>query len=137
MNIVLDSNILFSALIKDSLTRRLILEYEGNFLFPSFIFIEMERHKLDIVKKSGMRRKEFDSLLQIILSKVLIVPSSTLHIYKKEATKIVKDIDINDVLFIACALAYSDSIIWSDDGALKKQNKVKVLNTSEIKTILE
>ena len=29
MKIVIDSNILFSALIRDSLTRRLILNYDG------------------------------------------------------------------------------------------------------------
>jgi len=35
MNIVLDANVLFSALIKDSTTRRIILEYDGALLFPA------------------------------------------------------------------------------------------------------
>jgi len=35
MKIVIDSNILFSALIKDSTTRRLILEYEEPFSFQN------------------------------------------------------------------------------------------------------
>jgi len=47
MNIVLDSNILFSALLKDSTTRKIILTHEGFFLFPSFIFIEMEKHRMN------------------------------------------------------------------------------------------
>lgn len=34
MRIVMDSNVLFSALIKDSVTRRMILEYDRNFLVP-------------------------------------------------------------------------------------------------------
>ena len=54
MNIIIDSNVLFSALIKNSFTRRIILEYQGLFLFPSIIFEETERHKEELLKKSGM-----------------------------------------------------------------------------------
>jgi predicted nucleic acid-binding protein len=137
MNIVLDSNILFSALIKDSLTRRLILKYEGTFLFPSFILEELEKHKDELMEKSGLNNREFSQLLHLIIKKVLIVPSNRLNSHRNEAVKIVKDIDIDDVLFIACALAYSNSIVWSDDKKLKKQTRIKVLNTAEIRKLLE
>jgi len=132
MNIILDSNVLFSALIKDSITRKIILEYEGFFLFPSYIFLEAEKHKKELLRKSKMKEEEFNELFGIILKKVLIVPVSVLYPYKKEALKIIKDIDINDVLFVACALAYPNSIIWSDDKRLKNQSKIKVLNTMEM-----
>lgn len=137
MNIILDSNVLFSALIRNSLTRALILEYDNFFLFPAFIFEEMDKHKQELIEKSGMSEKDFNELLQIILTKVLIIPSSNLLPYHDEAIEIVKKIDIDDSIFIACALAYKDSILWSDDKQLKNQNKIKVLNTSEIKKILE
>ena len=42
MKIVLDSNILFSAIIRDSKTRELILEYSDSFLFPEYIFTELQ-----------------------------------------------------------------------------------------------
>ena len=51
MRIVIDSNILFSALVKDALTRKLILEYKESFLFPSFIFEELEKHKDELRRK--------------------------------------------------------------------------------------
>jgi predicted nucleic acid-binding protein len=92
----------------------------------------MEKYKKDLLKKSKMEEKEFNKLLQIILKNVLIIPKETLYLYKKESMDIVKDIDINDALFIACALAYPYSVIWSDDKKLKKQDKIKVLNTKEI-----
>ncbi|MFH1101269.1 MAG: PIN domain-containing protein [Methanobacteriota archaeon] len=136
MNIVIDSNILFSALIKDSLTRRLILDYEGTFLFPSYIFEEMEKHKRELLKKSKMTSKEFNSLLSYLLRKVLIVPTSSLIPYKKQAYEIVKDIDPDDVLFIACALAYPTSFLWSDDKKLRRQSIVHILNTKEMNYFL-
>jgi len=85
MNIVIDSNILFSALIKNSKTRKIILEYDKFFLFPSFIFIEMQRHKNELLKKSGMFEKDLDNLLRLILKKVMIVPNEVLIPYKKGA----------------------------------------------------
>ena len=69
MKIIIDSNVLFSALLRDSDTRRIILEYDGFFLFPSFIFEEMREHLNDLLKRSGMNKDEFDLLLKIITGK--------------------------------------------------------------------
>ncbi len=137
MRIVIDSNILFSALIKNSKTRKLILEYEGFFLFPEHIFIELQKHKQELIEKSKMNEPDFDKLLFLILRRVIIVPSKRLDLFKEEAIQIMKNIDIDDAIFIACALTYDNSVIWSDDKALKKQNKVKILNTHEVVKILE
>jgi len=137
MNIIIDSNVLFSALIKNSVTRKVLLEYEDFFLFPSYILIELRKHKKEVLNKSRMTEKDFDKLLQLILSRVLMVQTGDLLTYRKKALEIVKDIDINDVLFVACALAHKNSVIWSDDKALKTQKKVKVINTKEILKMLK
>jgi predicted nucleic acid-binding protein len=136
MNIVIDSNILFSALIKDSETRKMILNYDGFFLFPSYILIEMEHHKDELLKKSKISKSDFDKLLHLLMRKVMVVPSDVMKPYKTDAIKIVTDIDINDAIFIACALAYKNSILWSNDKKLKTQHVVKVLNTQEIQSVL-
>src|SRR3989344_5578059 len=132
MNIIIDSNVLFSALIKDSATRKIIFEYEGLFLFPSFIFDELEKHKSELSDKTGLPNDEFDRLLGLILDKVKVIPDKELYPYKKEAFDIIKDIDPDDAVFVACVLAYPDSVLWSDDKKLKKARGIKVLNTQEI-----
>mgnify|MGYP005623540439 CR=1 FL=1 len=137
MNIVVDANILFSALIRDSMTRRLILEYDEQFLFPDYVFFEMEKHKKVLLKKSKMSENDFDDFLRLMLQKISVVPNEILRPYCKEAYEIIKDIDPDDEMFIACALAYKNCVLWSNDKALKKQSRVKVLNTSEIKILFE
>ena len=132
MNIVIDSNQLFSALIKDSKTRKIILEYNCNFLFPSFVFEEMQKHKTELLEKSKLQEGDFNQLLKLMLKKVIIVPNEKLLPYRKEAFEIVRNIDPDDVTFVACALAYKGSILWSNDRKLKNQSQVKVLNTKEI-----
>jgi predicted nucleic acid-binding protein len=136
MQIVIDANVLFSALIKDSFTRQAILTYDGFFLFPSYIFEEMEEHKAELMEKSNMTTEEFNMLLQIILTKVMIVPNEVLDQHFKESMNIVKLIDPDDAPFIACALAYPGSIFWSDDKRLKRQTKVKVVNSKEISSVI-
>jgi predicted nucleic acid-binding protein len=137
MNIVIDSNVLFSALIKDSLTRNLILRYDGLFLFPSFIFDEMEKHKQELMEKTKLPKEDFVKLLQLILSKVLIVPTEALLPYREEALDIVREIDSDDEIFMACALAHPNSVLWSDDKNLQRQCEVRVLKTEQIKKIIE
>ena len=92
----------------------------------------MKKHKETLLKKSKMNTTDFNLLLNILLRKVMIVPTEVLFPYRKEAYEIVKDIDQDDTLFIACALAYPDSIIWSDDKRLKQQSKIRIVNTSEM-----
>lgn len=132
MNIILDTNVFISALLKDSGTRKIILNYDGFFLCPSYIFIEIEAHKPELLKKSGLRPDEFEALFHLLQKKVLIVPGAVLLPHKAEAVAIVRDIDIDDAVFIACALAYKDSILWSQDKRLKKQHHISVLDTEEI-----
>lgn len=132
MKVVIDSNILFSALIKDSTTRKIILESKQNFLFPSYIFEEIGEHKEELLIKSEMIEEDFYELLNTILQKVTLVTAEQLIPYKEQAQNIIEKIDIDDITFIACALANPGSIIWSDDKKLKLQNKIKIMNTPEI-----
>jgi len=132
MRIVIDSNVLFSALIRNSTVRRMIFEYDGLFLFPSFIFEELELHKSELVEKSGMGKQDFERLLQAILGKVEVVGKDRLLPQREEAEGLVKEIDRDDAVFIACVLAYPGSALWSDDKRLKKIKGVSVLSTGDI-----
>ena len=96
----------------------------------------MEKHKNELLNKSGMDESSFNGLLQLILKKVRIVPNEVTHPYREEALEIVRQIDPDDAIFIACALAYPNSIIGSDDKKLKNQAKIKVINTQKIIEIL-
>lgn len=89
MKIIIDANILFAALIRDSTTRRIILESDGQFLFPAFLFEEMEKHIEILHSKSGLSGDEFARLLQLILEKVLVIPTETLDPFREKAFEII------------------------------------------------
>jgi predicted nucleic acid-binding protein len=50
----------------------------------------------------------------------------------REAKELVKNIDTDDKIFVACALAYPNSILWSNDHRLKAIREITVKNTKEV-----
>ena len=64
MKIIIDTNIIISALIKDNLTRKLILNRKFEFLTPSFTLSEINKHKEEICKKAKINSKQFYILLE-------------------------------------------------------------------------
>lgn len=131
MNIVIDTNVFISALIKDSSTRNLIVNLRHNLLFPEFEFEEIEKHRNEIIKKSGLSEKDFNILLLRLLNYVKIAPAHVIKERKKEANDIIEKIDREDVIFVAAALAFN-ALIWSDDKHFKKQKIIRVLTTKDM-----
>lgn len=137
MNIVLDSNIIISAILKDSSTRALIINSPYKLFLPEFCFFEMKNHLPEIIKKSGIPKQNISRIIDLLLRYVRIIPMRSLVKYEKEASRIISSIDDKDKQFIAAALSLNNSAIWSNDKALKKQSKIKILSTEEIITLME
>ena len=62
MKLVVDANVVISALIADSKTRELIVTLEPDLLTPEFVYDEIENYTELIVQKSGMSPSESPSL---------------------------------------------------------------------------
>jgi len=131
MNLVIDTNIFISALMKDSFTREIIVNSGYIILFPEFEFQEIYKYKDEIIKRAGYSEKEFIRLTTLLLNHMRIVSYEEMKDYHNESCNIMGEIDIGDVIFIATALAF-DASIWSDDKHFQKQDKVKILTTEKM-----
>ena len=132
MKIIVDVNIILSALIRDSTTRKIILNSEFDFYFPEPSLHKIRKYKSYILEKSGLSEEEYDKIMATLFKYIKLVPTEEIEKNWDEAKKIIEHIDKEDVVFIATALSIIDSVIWSDDGHFEKQDKVKVLKTEEI-----
>ena len=132
MKIVIDVNRVLSALIRDSTTRKIILNSQFEFYFPEPSLEKIRKYKDYILEKSGLSEEEFKDLMAILFKYIRIVPTEEIEKNWSEAKKIMEHIDPEDVVFITTALSIADSVIWSDDGHFEKQDKVKVLKTENI-----
>ncbi|MBU4445828.1 nucleotide-binding protein, partial [bacterium] len=103
MKLVLDSNIIFSALIKKSTTRNIILSDVFELHAPEYIFNEITKHKELLLKKSKMNEEEFDALLLLLQKHIRLVPKEKYNENMALAVDILKDIDVTDSPFLALA----------------------------------
>ena len=132
MKVILDVNVILSALIRDSTTRKIILNSEFDFCFPEPSLHKIRKYKDYILEKSGLTEEEYNKLMAILFKYIRIVPMEEIEKNWDEAKKIMEHIDPEDVVFIATALSVSGSVIWSDDKHFEKQDKVKVLKTEDM-----
>lgn len=136
MELIIDANILFSALIREGITRKIILFSDYSFFIPEFILKELNENKEEILKKSRITEKELEEVFREIVqnSDTEIIPKNEFYNQIEPAKKICPDID--DIHYFALALKLNCPI-WSNDKKLKEQNTIKVLNTKEIIQILK
>ena len=134
MIIVIDTNAIISAMIKEGLSRELILNKFFDFITPSFTISEITKYKQEICKKSGISYLDFEVLLERLFKHIRII--NIVHYRDKLALARGLIEDIDDVPFLACAL-YFDCPVWSDDKHFKKQNVVKILTSKEMSELID
>jgi predicted nucleic acid-binding protein len=132
MIIVLDANVFVSALLEDSATRRILICSDDVFLFPEMILEEIDRNREELLAKSGLPAEGFNGLIRRLLDYVSVIPSEVLLPYRDEAYDIMGHIDLKDVPYIAAALAFEGSVIWSNDKHFDMQSRIKVVKTKDM-----
>jgi predicted nucleic acid-binding protein len=132
LKLVLDTNIVLSALIKASRVRSTLLSPNHLFFVPEYLLDEVESHLSLVREKTGLSDEEIRLVLNTLMVKVRTIPYEDITKKWEEAERIMTGIDEKDVPFVAAALSIECDGIWSDDRDLRRQNAVKVWNTKEI-----
>ena len=125
MDLVIDSNILFAALLKESGTSDILFKH--TLYAPEFIFEEFRKYKDYLKGKTKRTEEDFNGLFDLFERNVILIPKEEIEPFIEKAEKISPD--AKDVPYLALALKLKCSL-WSNDGDLKeKQNTIKVYST--------
>ncbi|OPY54260.1 MAG: putative nucleotide-binding protein, containing PIN domain [Methanosaeta sp. PtaU1.Bin112] len=135
MEIVLDTNILISSLLRNGLTRDIILLSPLKMYTVEYAKFEVEKHKDELQSKSKLDEDSFNYLTEFVFGKVSLIPMAELSPFKDKAIGIMREIDINDSPFIALAM-HLNCPIWSNDAHFKRQNVIKSYTTKELINLL-
>ncbi|MBU2100161.1 hypothetical protein KKG83_03690 [Candidatus Micrarchaeota archaeon] len=136
MKLVVDSNRIFAALIKDSVSREILESPKFKFIGVHFSETEVKKYEKIILRKAGLSRKDYQKLFDLLFSRILLLDEQGLkENFFNEAFKVTQKIDESDTLFLALALQENCGI-WSDDKHFKQQNKVKVYTTKQLIELL-
>lgn len=69
MKLVIDTNRIMAGLLKDSSSRKIILQDSFSFYAPDYIETELFKHRSYLVKKAKLPEDDFDLLMQVLLGK--------------------------------------------------------------------
>ncbi|MBN1859831.1 MAG: PIN domain-containing protein [Candidatus Thermoplasmatota archaeon] len=131
MELVVDANILFSALLKNGMTRKLLLNDNLQLYTTEYIFDELLDHSPELERKTHTTKKKLTRVVHDILkeSEIRIISLIELKPYREQAKRISPD--PKDTPYFATALKMNCAI-WSNDKALKQQQRIKIYSTEDI-----
>jgi predicted nucleic acid-binding protein len=139
MKVIVDTNIIFSALLnKENTIRRILIgSHVCRFFTNDYLYVELRKHHSKLKKASKFTDEDI-ATAQYILFKY-ITPISSDMIPEQcwmEAKQMVADIDVDDMPFVASAL-YMNAYLWTGDkilyNGLKAKGFEKVISTQELK----
>ena len=123
MNIVVDTNVIFSALLnpKGKISEFFFNpSFEFDFYAPRFILDELKKHHQKLCLTSTLSADELEFLKQAILSKVKLIDLDGIGKDSWEkALALVKGIDEFDAPFVALSIEM-ESLLWTGDKKRRK-----------------
>ena len=128
MDLVIDSNILFAALLKESGTSNILFKHKLH--APEFIFVEFRKYKDYLKGKTKRTEENFNELFDLFERNVILIPKEEVKPFIEKAEKVSPD--AKDVPYLALALKLRCGL-WSNDGDLKeKQDAIIVYSTEDL-----
>ena len=144
MKIVVNTNIVFSALLNSSSRiGKILIGSKGYLEFYSCEFLreELLKHNHKIKKMTGLSSTELEELQYLVTKNITFLhqralPNKTLT----DAEILLEKIDINDAPFVALA-KHLKARLWTGDkillNGLKNTKYIRTITTSELSNFLE
>jgi predicted nucleic acid-binding protein len=139
MKVIIDTNIVFSALLSEDNTIRksIIGTQRCRFYASDYTHVELRNHHSKLKKASKLSDEDIFTSQNNLFKYITFVTLDAIPgRYWSEAKKMVEDIDMYDMPFVALAL-YLDAYLWTGDkilySGLKAKGFEKVVSTQELK----
>jgi|SRR3989344_1082930 len=135
MRIVVNTNRIIAALIREGISRKILLNRNFDFIVPDDSISEIYKYEEEIREKTKLSHEEFEILLFFLFENVVIIPKEDYSAFIPESSTLISD--FKDISFIACCLATKAEGIWSEDPHFLEQNKIKIFKTKDIIDLIE
>ena len=118
--IVIDTNLVFSALIsKASQIREILFESNLDFYSPNILITEIYKHNEKLLKSSKLTSTEFSMYFNGIIERIQFVPTDFISLESRQkAYDLCYDVDIKDLPFVALSIDLKIPL-WTGDKKLK------------------
>jgi predicted nucleic acid-binding protein len=137
MRLVVDTNRIIAALVKDSASRKILLSDKTDFLTIEITKLEIEEHRQELLDKTRLTNEQLNLALSSLFSRVFVLSDIAVESKMDEAREIMDAIDPDDTPFIALASAVENDGIWSDDKHFQQQTRITVWQTKDLLTLIK
>jgi predicted nucleic acid-binding protein len=121
MTIIVDSNIVFSALLNtSSRIGEILLNSKNSFTFQScyFLSVEIEKHWEKLKRISKLNEIDLRESQRLIYSSINFIDEGQIPLsIREKAYQLAGGIDLKDVVFVALA-EYQKGLLWTGDKIL-------------------
>ena len=142
MKIVVDTNIIFSAMLNPAAIIGQIIIYgqrhqQFEFFAPNLLKDEIKRHRGKMIEASkSIDETTFEDIRDEIFRCINFVSEEQIPFeFWHDAIPLVRDVDMDDIAFVALA-EYLDAKLWTGDkklfSGLEKRGFTRVITTEEI-----
>lgn len=127
MKAVIDSNIIFSAIISGKQFYVDIIQ-SNEFYTPDIVFIELEKYETRIIEKSRLPIEDFRKFVKMLFEEIVVIPKMAISKENwQKAYNLCKDVDEKDTPFIALSIELSMPL-WTNDKSLTEGLKTRNFN---------
>jgi predicted nucleic acid-binding protein len=133
MILIVDTNIIFAGLLRNSTSRELLMDPNLQLYTPETGISEIRKYENEIIKRAALEKEEFEALFTLITTNITVIEKEAYHKQMKEAEKLIGKRDPGDVPFLALALAIPNNGIWTQNVKhFSGQEKVNILTTKDV-----
>lgn len=121
-SIIIDTNVLFSALVgQNSRLRETLLAEAGlRFFSPRFVFVELFKHKERIITATQLPEDDLLDALNALLTRIHFIDEFTIPLgVWLEARRLCLETDEKDTPFVALTI-HLNGTLWTEDEVLKQ-----------------
>lgn len=145
MKIVIDTNIVFSAILNSSgKIGKILIHSKKHFQLYTCHYLKEEifEHKNKLLKLTNLTESELLELIDLTTRNIEflneeVIPEKTIL----KAYELVKDVDENDILFVALTKHIKGSKLWTGDrkliSGLQKKEFNHIISTVELNALLD
>ena len=131
---VIDVNVIISVLMSGNIKIKKFLK-ENKVYAPDYLLFELKMYEKRVLEKNKMEMRILRELIKEIFEELIIIPSMYISKgIKREAEKLVKDIDEKDAPYVALTLAMEGSELITRDKKLIEslRGKIKIKNLKDV-----
>ncbi|MBI5065139.1 hypothetical protein HZA97_02775 [Candidatus Woesearchaeota archaeon] len=135
MKILIDTNIVIAALIKNSSAREVILSGKFELFSPEFVMEEINKYKKHICEKADISVDVFEMVVDILFEKITLMSKEKYDEFIEDAREIMKR-DIKDIPYVACYLAIKCEYLWTNDLDFTGMKGIEIISTRALLNLL-